>query len=135
MRFHKGSVRKTLMSLFPGDISNSIFLFVVDSKLDIDWKQEWFRVREHSRGWWKDKKNQRKFLDEFAEICKIKKPSEWGKITIVRLREYGGRTLLNHYGSSLFSVLTKVYPGRFLNEFSFSRNFMETRMVRTYSKI
>lgn len=42
----------------------------------------------------------------------IKKPSDWGKVTIQQVEEAGGATLIkNYYESSLFKALTSVYPG------------------------
>lgn len=62
------------------------------------------------QGYWTLKENQHKFLEDLALQLRIKKPSEWGKITINQVIDHGGRSLLHHYGSSLQKALQANFP-------------------------
>lgn len=55
--------------------------------------------------------NRRNFLDEIVKKLDIKKPSDWGKVTVKRFFELGGSSLLNYYNGSLFGCLQSVYQG------------------------
>lgn len=54
---------------------------------------------------------QRKFLDALAIELSIKKPSDWGNVTIQQVKEYGGNALFSSYGDSLLRTLKIVYSG------------------------
>lgn len=41
----------------------------------------------------------------------IKKPQDWGKITSSLLKEYGGVTLMERYGNSMWKLLSTVFTG------------------------
>lgn len=80
---------------------------------DISWTKEWFEYAKiYPKNHWKDRNNQRVFLDKVAKALKITNPSDWGKITTTQIIESGGGTLLNdYYKGSLFNTLQSVYPG------------------------
>lgn len=60
---------------------------------------------------WKDKENQKKFLNEIAPSLHVKKPSDWGKVTKEMLSIRDGAKLLSQYDGSLFKALQCLFPG------------------------
>lgn len=60
---------------------------------------------------WSSLQHQRDFLDSFAKDSQIKRPEEWGKITIKQFSAKGGLTILNHHKGSLFKALKNIYDG------------------------
>lgn len=59
---------------------------------------------------WKLQENRKKFLDELASKLKLKKPSDWGNVTIQQIHDFGGGSLLNtYYNDSIFACLQSVY--------------------------
>lgn len=80
---------------------------------EVNWQKEWFlNAQTYPRYFWKEKVNQRKFLDDVAFILGIKQPEEWGKVKYKEIIEYGGSGLLSNYNRSLFNTLQNVYTGR-----------------------
>ena len=56
--------------------------------------------------------NRRKFLGKLKIQLNIRKPRDWGKITIQEFEKSGGSSLLNgYYKHSLFACLESVYRG------------------------
>lgn len=71
------------------------------------------RSQKLPKSYWKDPKNQRRFLDELVRTLKIENPSDWGKVTHKQVRAVeGGHMLLESHGGSLFRALKTAYPGR-----------------------
>jgi len=76
------------------------------------------RFAEHSkprripRGYWKDLKNQRIFVDNIAQQFNITDKSGWYKVTTNQFRkQYGAMHLLNYcYNGSISKMLSTVYP-------------------------
>src|SRR5687768_15218966 len=52
--------------------SSSYYLFFL---LEITWKEEWFQVNKLPTGYWDNKENQRKFLENFQIANNIRTPS------------------------------------------------------------
>lgn len=76
--------------------------------------------------------NRKESMDKIANMLHVKNPIDWGKVTIRKIYELGGGTLLrNYYGNSLFRCLQSVYTGfsPFLCCFKIHRNKMGKRLV------
>lgn len=65
-------------------------------------------------------------MDKIALNLNIKKPSDWGSISIQKINEFGGNSLLSlYYNGSLFTCLQSVYKGLFKlysPKFNFSKD-------------
>lgn len=62
--------------------------------------------------YWKLEENRKLFLDDIAKKLSIKKPSDWGKVTVQHFYDLGGSSLLNnYYNGSLHACLQSVYKG------------------------
>ena len=59
-------------------------------------------------GYWKNKDNQRRFLDEMGRKLEVKQPSEWGKVSSKLLK---GSSVIRMYNNSPIRMLQAVYPG------------------------
>lgn len=56
--------------------------------------------------------NRKNLMDGIASKVGIKRPSDWGQVTIQQVHQLGGGTLLNkYYNGSLFTCLESVYKG------------------------
>lgn len=56
--------------------------------------------------------NRKKFMDEVAVKLDIKKPGDWGKVTLPTVYKLGAYSLINnYYDGSLFHCLQSIYPG------------------------
>lgn len=113
---------------------------VADSCKDIVWKEEWFDQHLQKKGNQNpfllplDQKpttlpekegtrsqltfdasatkwNHRMQLDQIAIILKIENSRDWGKVSIQKVKELGGGTILSKYNGSLFQTLKEVYQG------------------------
>src|SRR4051812_9121245 len=62
------------------------------------------------RNYWKDIKNQRKFLEKLGAQLKIRTLDDWNQIKIKDVIDNGGSGLLSHYGGSLQKALKFIYP-------------------------
>lgn len=66
---------------------------------------------QRSVNFWKDRKNQRNFLEEFATKFGIHQPNEWGKVTISDIKKGGGATfIINHHQSNVRKALAENFP-------------------------
>lgn len=93
------------------------------------WDSSWFQVKTIPAGYWKEEKNQRKFLEKLALVKGIKHPRDWANITTKDLLQEGGIQLVKKYGS-LFRCLEKVYPGNgFIKPVLSARYSMENELV------
>jgi hypothetical protein len=52
-------------------------------------------------GYWKDKQNQKEFLDQLAVKWNIQKPEDWHKVTIDMVLKEGGNFIVSYYNGSL----------------------------------
>lgn len=51
-------------------------------------------------------------MDDIATKLNIKKPSDWGKLTLQQIHQFGGASLLNtYYNDSIFACLQSIYTG------------------------
>lgn len=109
-RYYNGSIKSALQSVYPG-----MLFWHPKFTLEIRWERNWFEnVRENPSDYWKSEQNQRKFLDGLQKKLNIQSPRDWGNITIQNVIDNGGSGLLNHYNSSLFQALQRIYPGTLL---------------------
>jgi hypothetical protein len=53
------------------------------------------------QGYWKSIENQKNFIKQLEHNFAIKNPSDWYNITIDKVRQHGGKGLLNLYAGSL----------------------------------
>lgn len=61
---------------------------------------------------WKSIENRKAFMSSVAEELDVKKPSDWGRVTIESIKSLGGGALLNrYYKNSLFHCLQSLYTG------------------------
>lgn len=93
--------------LLSADFKGSLFAALSSSYAEYEW-QPWF-YEECGIEFWKDKQNQRKFLDWFAEENSIESQREWLQLIEEDIKESGGQGLLEEYNGSLFRALEAVY--------------------------
>lgn len=99
---------------------------------EIEWKKEWFpNIPNVQKSYWISLDNRKKFLEEIAFKLKIKKPSDWGKVTKHEFRKLGGNTLISYYYSnSLFNCLKDIFKGVKIEVVTYACRYrMEERMV------
>lgn len=77
---------------------------------DVQWNVKWFSKFPHR--YWKDKANQRNFLENIAKEFHVGSPKEWGKITTALIIERGGTSLIKAHKESLYLTLKNVYTGK-----------------------
>lgn len=91
---------------------------------------EWKESRSRSpHGYWNNKDNQKIFLEGIASKLGIKKYSDWGRVTILQIKELGGISLLHNYNDSLFASLKNVFPGISSSNVTMDRSSMEKILV------
>jgi hypothetical protein len=62
-------------------------------------------------GYWKNKENQKQFLDWLAPQLQIRTWEDWYSVTGGTIAQHGGRWLLqDHYDNSVPALLSSVYP-------------------------
>jgi hypothetical protein len=54
-----------------------------------------------TRGYWKDKENQKKFFDQLAIKWNIQKQEDWNKVTYDMMLKEGGSFIVHYYNSSV----------------------------------
>eukprot|EP01122_Echinamoeba_exundans_P005105 TRINITY_DN15281_c0_g1_i1.p1 TRINITY_DN15281_c0_g1~~TRINITY_DN15281_c0_g1_i1.p1 ORF type:complete len:579 (-),score=58.97 TRINITY_DN15281_c0_g1_i1:528-2264(-) len=84
MRYYKGSLPHTLKSVYP----------------EHEW--HWWKFRQVSARYWSVKENQREFVDWVARQVPDfdpSKPSTWIALDAEKMKELGGATLLEQFGS------------------------------------
>lgn len=91
---YNGSILSALKETFP----------------EIPWQPEWFQDLKKWKHW-DIQENRRKFFELFASRRKISELKDWGKITVMEIRESGGAGLLGRYNDSLYSALKDSFPG------------------------
>lgn len=70
--------------------------------------------------------NRKQFMDQLSVTLEIKKPADWGKITVRQIHALGGNTLITHYyNGSLYSCLASIYKGFQMHCFTMFRYPME----------
>ena len=89
------------------------------------------------RGWWKDKGNQLRKLQELEKDLGITAPEGWYKMAISDLFKFdGGKSLLKQYNNSIFHMLQALRPEYKWIPWNFSqvpRNFWKSKEnVRSY---
>lgn len=57
------------------------------------------------KGYWKSRKNCRRFFEEFAAAKGITQPSDWQRVTVTDIKEAGGGGLLSAFNFSLLEAL------------------------------
>lgn len=61
--------------------------------------------------WWKDRRNQRQYLDWLAETLNIQDQDEWANVSVEDLRRNRGGGLVHRFsGRSFFRMLELIYP-------------------------
>ena len=90
--YYNGSLSKAIQALYPEHV---------------------FEEEKSSRANWKDKENQKSFLDEVAKLLGVdtSKAEQWHAIKAADIIAKGGKGILYHYGGSLSSALESIYPG------------------------
>jgi hypothetical protein len=58
------------------------------------------RFAKRANNYWKDKANQKAFLDELAVKLNVKKPEDWYSVVTSQIEKNGGVSLLRYYRGS-----------------------------------
>lgn len=83
---HGGSLLRALQSVFPGR------KIVVLTGKDIKWAKEWFQnLPKYSVTFWKNKENQREFMNKIAKSYNIRTPNDWQRVTVSLIKMKGGQ--------------------------------------------
>lgn len=69
------------------------------------------RHGQRHRGYWQSKQNQKIFFETLAKKLSIAQPSDWGRITVSKIREHGGGSVLSIYDNSLRRALKVIFKG------------------------
>mmetsp|Transcript_526 Transcript_526/g.1844 ORF Transcript_526/g.1844 Transcript_526/m.1844 type:complete len:320 (+) Transcript_526:385-1344(+) len=64
-----------------------------------------------SAAYWEKAEHRRRFMDGVRAQLGVREAADWRKLTVVRLRELGGSSLLWRYNGSVAALLRDVYPG------------------------
>eukprot|EP01114_Cavostelium_apophysatum_P003599 TRINITY_DN1359_c0_g1_i1.p1 TRINITY_DN1359_c0_g1~~TRINITY_DN1359_c0_g1_i1.p1 ORF type:complete len:535 (+),score=93.88 TRINITY_DN1359_c0_g1_i1:146-1750(+) len=75
-----------------------------------DWKPWLFKDGTVGSGYWKDKNEQRYFMDYLGQQFGFKTPDDYLQLNASDFSSHGGAALLSHFGGSLTSLLKAVYP-------------------------
>jgi len=95
---------------------NSILMYyggsLVDTLFAIYPEHNWdpSKFSNIPKGYWKDKVNQRKHLDQVGQKLNITQLSDWYNYRASDIRKFGGNPILKFYGESTQSTLESVYP-------------------------
>lgn len=103
LKRHK-SVIGLLQYAFPGFTFHQYNIFV-----EYLWNPQ--DMKNLPKGFWDDKKNQRKFLDGLSKELGIKEAKDWNNISISQIRAKSGDIILKKYGNNIKRMLKEVYPG------------------------
>lgn len=105
---YNNSLVKVLKETFPGSKFFCNFL----SHTEVHWKEEWFHhIPSNPSGFWKQKENQRQFMDSLTKKLNIQDLKSWGVGKHAAVIENGGGSLISQYGGSLSKALRSLYPG------------------------
>lgn len=69
-----------------------------------------WQFKRTTKSFWKDRKNQRNFLDWVAHEKKFTKWEDWYQVSCADIANLGGRSLLNLYNGSHIQAITTNYP-------------------------
>eukprot|EP01118_Nematostelium_gracile_P008957 TRINITY_DN2995_c0_g1_i2.p1 TRINITY_DN2995_c0_g1~~TRINITY_DN2995_c0_g1_i2.p1 ORF type:complete len:358 (-),score=67.60 TRINITY_DN2995_c0_g1_i2:91-1164(-) len=89
------------------------------------------------RNFWRDRSNQKMFVDDLENELGIKSKEDWYHVSRKEVMARGGGTMLDlYFGGSLFKLLTSFYPHHDWIQWKFSRveNKFWTKM-RDYRKL
>jgi hypothetical protein len=90
--YYAGSLLRTLRHVFP----------------EFEWDPLLLQFVPHN--YWKDKGNQRQFMDWIADSQGVTSQEDWYQLTGDLIQSLGGCRMLNLYNNSLYSALVSVYP-------------------------
>lgn len=77
--------------------NGSIFRALQDVFPDVNWQREWFpNLKKYEKGYWREERNQRKFLDLIAAKYNLQQPSDWNRVTQSLIRQNGGQVRLDN---------------------------------------
>eukprot|EP01114_Cavostelium_apophysatum_P019197 TRINITY_DN611_c0_g1_i1.p1 TRINITY_DN611_c0_g1~~TRINITY_DN611_c0_g1_i1.p1 ORF type:complete len:842 (-),score=138.94 TRINITY_DN611_c0_g1_i1:636-3161(-) len=96
-------------------------------------KNEVQKNRSRTKGWWRDVRNQRAFLDEIRDREGVIEKSDWGKVTGEMVQNAGGSPLMKIYKGSLYQALQHLYPELGWTN-SFSDDFPDRRQSQSKSQ-
>ena len=84
-------------------------------------EMDWQHITEPSRlpaGYWNDTTNVWKFIKQFEREYRVRRPSDWLRISGKQVRQEGGQSLLLKYGG-LYNLCRFLYPDHEWNEADF----------------
>jgi hypothetical protein len=70
----------------------------------------WRHTQSVQAGYWKNKINQRQFMDWLFKSLEFKQMDDWYNVEVEDISNEGGISLLNMYGGSPSKLLQSVYP-------------------------
>ena len=87
------------------------------------------------KGYWKSLDNQRLFMTSLFHTLKLTKLDDWKTVSLVTIRQHGGRGILAQHNDNLFDLLLYIYPSHpwlfkrkksngFWTQFDHSRDFL-----------
>lgn len=102
------SLFAAVSSAYPGKDICSVILMTVNTTTEYQWHLWLFA--ERASEFWKDRENQRKFLDWFGtEEMNLNSQRDWLQISEEDVKQRGGKGLLEEHNGSLFKALESVY--------------------------
>lgn len=85
------------------------------------------------RGFWKDRRNHRRYLDWLAVRLDFRRPEDWYRVSNVDFAKHAGSAFLLEYRSTISKALIKCFPEYDLKEWMFDvcpQRFWESRANR-----
>ena len=75
---------------------------------DVNWLP--WKFSKTTRGYWKDIKNQRTYMEWLSKQLNINKYEDWYTVGIKQFIENYGNTILKYYNYSPYALMTTIYP-------------------------
>ena len=92
LQLYKGSLPKALETIYS----------------DYNWTH--WRFKTISKSYFDDLNNQKTYLHWIRTELKIEQPEDWYSVKTEEIKQRNGQALLQHYGGSLFKILSVIYP-------------------------
>jgi hypothetical protein len=109
-------------SLLVRKFNNSLPVALKSAFPEHEWLEWKFRITP--MGWWKDKKNQKKYLEWLGKtVLKVESMQDWYKLTkSIVTKNHGMRLLAGYHNQSCLKLLRSAYPDHEWLEWKFLRS-------------
>lgn len=87
---------------------------------DINWNI--FQRKKVPYNYWKDQNNVKQFLEKFKLKYKISSVNDWERVSWKQIKQEGGSGLVTYFNSSLFDMLSRIYPNENWNKENLQRS-------------